>query len=99
MFDVILTILQKTLGHATVNGTYVPGTFLWATDDPSVVSLVPSADGLTCEVISQAIGTCSVTCTVESFPGNAIASRAYSFQVIDATATTIELTFDPPVPK
>jgi hypothetical protein len=99
MFDVILTILQKTLGHAQVNGTYVPGTFVWATDDPSVVTLIPSADGLTCEVLSAALGTCSVTCTVEASPGMPIASRAYSFQVIDAAATALTLTFDPPVPK
>jgi hypothetical protein len=101
---VILTTETKCLVHAYPKtaagnpGGVIPGTYIWSSDGDAIVNLNVLADGSLCEVISNAAGTCRVTCSVEVVPGSRI-ENFLDYEVIAPLAEVLELVADPPVPK
>lgn len=100
----ILTLEQKSLVHAYPKtaagnpGSVIPNTYLWTSDGDSIVDLNVLGDGSLCEVISNSVGLCLVTCSVETVPGSRITS-SLEFEVIAPLAEVLELVADTPVPK
>lgn len=100
----IITLEQQQLVRANPKtaagspGSVIPGTYLWSADGDAIVNLNVLADGSLCEVISNAAGTCRVTCSVEVVPGSRI-EAFLDYEVIAPLAEILELVADPPVPK
>lgn len=78
--------------HATVSGV------LWAVDNPTIVSLTPSADGLTCDVAALAPGTATITVTAQNGVGATLTDTGAVTVTPDA-ATALNLSFGTPVLK
>ena len=81
-------------GHPTTDFEEAP---TWETSNPQIVTVQPSADGLTCVVGSPSPGelgssTVSVKATID---GNDIVGTA-EVEVVAAEAASLEITFDAP---
>lgn len=79
-------------------GSVIPGTYIWSSDGDAIVNLNVLADGSICEVVSNSVGVCRVTCSVEVVPGSRI-ENGIDYEVIAPLAEVLELVADPPVPK
>ena len=61
----VTATLNPTTGAG--NPATLDGTPTWTSSDESVATCVPSADGLSCEIVSgSAPGTCTVTVTADA---------------------------------
>jgi len=73
---------------------------IWTVSPDGVVTLLPTSDGLSCEVIAVGAGNCTITCTGKNTKGDVILGTA-DINVPAAetpVATRIELTAGPEIP-
>jgi hypothetical protein len=64
------------------NNALVDGKPVWEAADPTIISLVPSVDGLSVNVIAVGkVGTSQVSCTVDADLGTGVKSITDAFQV------------------
>ncbi len=72
MATAILTATQKLVGCAIDprdskgNPAPVDGVPQWATSDPAVVTVTPSADGLSADVVAVGLGTAQVSVVADA---------------------------------
>lgn len=97
-----ITTEQKVLLHGqpvTVGGNPAPadGPLVWSVPDGSVVTLRPSDDGTSCDVISVAVGTVTVTAATTAY-GSPI-SGTFDIEVIAPVAAGVAIVADAPVLK
>jgi uncharacterized protein YjdB len=78
----------------------------WASSDPTVLTVVASADGMTAKITSVALGTgarCSVSADADLGEGvEEIVAVTEDIDVVedpDSKASIMTLTLDPPTPK
>lgn len=74
-----------------------PGPVVWATDNTDV-SLTPSADGLSCEVSGDAVGTATITATSGTLSATGVVNVG-AVAVVPGPATSMTMTFGVPVAK
>lgn len=81
------------------NPTQMPaGTTSWSVDNPNVLTLNPSADGSTCDVLAAGpLGTATVTVKVADTSGNTLAAGTLDVTVQSGAATQISVTPTTPV--
>lgn len=97
---------QKVLAHANftvvgADGVVVPANPsvmpTWSVDNPTIASITPSSDGLSCEVHGLAAGIAVITVSAGSVSG---IGKVTVTEVAPAVfATDVTITFDAPVAK
>lgn len=92
---VSLSTKQKFLVTLTPDGA-IDGPPTWAVSPSGIVTLAPSADGLSCEVIGLATGTATVTPSATA-GGNLISGLPIACTVTAVPATTLAETIGPVV--
>ena len=90
--------LQKVSASVVFNdaaGKSVPAPSMptWAIDNPAVVTIVPAADGMSCEITSVAPGVANMTVTDGAFTDTGVIT------VTAAPAAAMVLSFGAPVAK
>ena len=103
-----LTTEQKVTLHAqpvTAAGSpaLVEGPIAWSVSDPAILTLVPSADGSSCEVITTgATGIATVTATGDANLDPLVTENVFGsmeFEIVVAKAAAIAIFADEPVLK
>jgi hypothetical protein len=98
----ITTEQQVRLHAAFLTGAGAPapieGTPAWATAQPTIIDLIPDADGLGALVKSKAIGAAQITVEADAdlTTGTRTITGTIGIEVIEAGAETVEITADPP---
>lgn len=96
---VLLRVEPKTEAG---NAAPIDGVPSWTATDPTLVTLQPAPDGLTCEVITNGpTGSCDVTCTADADLGEGVTeiTGSITIEVVAAGAVTLDIANDPPVLK
>ena len=91
--DTQKVLASVTFYNAAKVAVPAPGPATWAIDNPAVVNLTPSADGLSCEVTSVAVGSANLTVTQGAFTDTAAIS------VTAAPIVGMALSFGTPAAK
>jgi hypothetical protein len=99
--SVSLTDLQQVagaVGAVNAAGHAVPLTVVpvWAGADPAVVKLIPSADGLSCEVVAVAVGSTAFTVTATLADGTVITAPSVPVTVSASVAVGLVVTIGTP---
>lgn len=105
MADVTMTDTQqvvmtlKTGLDRRGNPTTLPaGSVAWSTDSPALLTLTPSADGMSCTVASAGpLGTGVLTAKVSDASGAALASGSVNFTITSGAPVSIEIDAGTPV--
>jgi len=83
------------------NPAKVDGIPVWAESGGGVVTLAPAADGMSCEIAADQIGTAQVSCTGDADLGEGTRSVVVTgdVQVVAGEAVSGSMTFGPPEPQ
>ena len=83
------------------NSASLDGAPQWSSSDTSIVTVTPSADGLSAEVVSGNLGTATITVTADADLGAGVKplTASMDFTVIGGEATALGLTVGTPEPK
>jgi hypothetical protein len=100
-----LTVTQKVpvsveFKDAKGNPAKVDGTPAWLTDNPNILQLTPSADGLSCDVQAVGvIGKANVQVTADADLGSGVENiiGTAEIEVVGGKATLVNLTVGTPV--
>ena len=87
---------KQKFGVTVIPDGVIDGPPAWAVSPSGIVSLTPTADGLSCEVIALAPGTATVTPSALA-GGNPISGLPIAVTVTAAPATTLAETIGPVV--
>lgn len=105
MFTISITDLQQftlTVGTVTdAKGNVVPtppGSMSWSVDNPALLSITPSSDGLSCLVAAMGpLGVGNVTVSLMDSTGRPLATGQGEVTVVASAPTSITLTGSTPV--
>ena len=96
-----LTDLQEVAAavsavNAAGKAVPLPVVPVWAVADAGIVSLTPSADGLSCEVTAVAVGTTTVTVSATLADGSVISAPAVPVAVTASGPVALVVTVGTP---
>ena len=77
----------------------VDGVPAWDTSDPTVVDIVPSVDGLSCEVFADAPGIAQVTVQADADLGSGVRTIAGTLDIQVEPGEAVGLTITAGVPE
>lgn len=99
----ILTATQKVRATLTIvdskgNPARVDGAPQWASSDPNVASVEPSADGLSADIVAGQTGTAQITVTADADLGTGVRNiTAFGdIEVVGGEAAALRVTFGTP---
>jgi hypothetical protein len=73
-------------------------TVAWSVDNPNLMTLTPSADGLSCDAASVGpLGTATVSVAVSDASGNAVAGGSVGIDIISGAPTKVVIPVGPAV--
>lgn len=93
------TILRPKFLDKKGNPGAVDGAPVWFVDNPNVLAITPSPDGLTCSVLAVGpVGVATVSMTADADLGEGVTSIAgvLAFEIVAGAVVSIELDADEP---
>lgn len=105
MADSTLKFTEKVLAKIVLDppDASVDGIPVWVSGNPEVLSVTPSADGMSCSIagVKGSPDEVPVTCTLDADLGSGVRELVArgSARVLGAEATTVSMTFGPPEPQ
>jgi len=84
------------------NPARVDGVSEWLTDNPNLLNLTPSTDGLSCTIVAVGpLGSATVVCKADADLGAGVKTifASGAVTVTPGEATQVTLNFDPPTPQ
>jgi len=75
-----------------------PGSVVYLTDNPALLSVTPSADGMSCVVAAAGpLGECNVTVKLVGADGSTVAAKTIDVLINAGAATTLDIDVGTPV--
>lgn len=100
----VMTVTQKvsaTITPEDANGNVVPipdgDAVVWTSSDPTIVTVTPSVDGLSCVCASAGkVGSVTINVVINNATGAAMASATGTIQVTPAGISQVAMSFGTP---